>query len=204
MKIIGKILFVMAIALATVAPGPIGNAQIALPSAQQTISIDSDDSDTLNATLHDIYEGAWARATEYTELQPGEMPKFPEETVYWLMRAKTMSVDYDIQYLGWDVDLFSTGTARTYALYKADAGLRIEHGVSLPVNARIEMLVTLPELLEHRHVVEGILAHEMIHYIHHMRLMNQKGWATIWPGDGHNYMAYLKYRKGYDLPTNRY
>ena len=93
---------------------------------------------------------------------------------------------------------------RVFAWYKTDAGLRVENGVSLPVNARIEMQVTLAEILQYEHHVEGILAHEMIHYIHHMRVMNTKGWMTIWPGDGHNYMAYLKYVKGYDLPANKY
>ena len=202
MKSIGKFLLVVVIALlcsGSVIPNSPGI--IAQQEQQYSITLQGT---ALDERLHRIYEGAWARASEYTDLQPNEMPMFPEETVYWTMKPETWPIDNDIDNEYWTTDIFVTGTARVYAWYKTDSGIRIENGISLPVKARIEMQMTLPEILQHEHIVEGILAHEMIHYIHHMRIMNTKGWMTIWPGDGHNYMAYLKYVKGYDLPANKY
>lgn len=189
------------VALAAVAPGALNTAVSVAQSTTPIVQLQESD---LDRHLHEMYENAWERATIYTELQDGEMPKFPEETVHWLMKEDTWSIDQNMKIGLWHTDIYKTGTARVYAWYKADSGVRVEEGVSLPVNGRIEMLVTIDEIYDRQHSVEGILAHEMIHYIHHMRLMNQKGWATIWPGDGHNYMAYLKFVKGYDLPANRY
>jgi len=202
MKSIGKVLLVMLIALLC-SGSVVPNSPVAAQEQRQQHSI-SLQGTALDARLHRIYEGAWLRASEYTDLQPNEMPKFPEETVFWTMKTETWPVDHDINDYYWTSDMFTTGTARVLAWYKTDRGLRIENGVSLPVNARIEMQVTLNEILTHEHAVEGILVHEMIHYIHHMRVMNTKGWMTMWPGDGHNYMAFLKYVKGYDLPANKY
>jgi len=157
----------------------------------------------IDGLLHQVYEGAWERAMEYADVQPNEMPKFPEEAVHWMMKANTVKIDHDVTGGWWITDMFSESIGRTYAWYKADFGLKVVDGISVPINARIEMLITQDEIMKNTHEVEGILAHEMIHYIHHMRIMNLKGWITMWPGDGHNYLAYLRFVKGYDVPANR-
>jgi hypothetical protein len=201
MKSIGKVLLVLLITLLA-SGSTLPKSTVAVDEQEQQHSITLQGT-ALDAKLHEVYEGAWLRASKYTSLQDNEMPKFPEETVYWTMSKETWPVDHDIDTIYWTTDMFETGITRVFAWYKTDGGLRVEHGVSLPINARIEMQVMPAEILQYEHYVEGILVHEMIHYIHHMRVMNQKGWVTIWPGDGHNYMAYLKYVKGYDLPANK-
>jgi hypothetical protein len=195
----GLILALM-IALAAVSPGVMNTGHYV---AQTVVAAQQSEQSKLDQQLHEMYEGAWERAARYTDLKPGEMPKFPEEKVHWLMRRELQSIDQDMQIGPWHTDIYKDGTARVLAWYKAERGVKIENGVSVPINPRIEMLVTEAEIMNNRYAVEGVLVHEMIHYIHHMRVMNLKGWETIWPGDGHNYMAFLKYVKGYDFPANR-
>lgn len=202
MKIISKVLLVMLMVFTLAgSTTTVNEPPIVFDEQSQTVALKGK---VHRATLHRIYEQAWQRASTYTELLPDEMPKFPEKTVHWTMKIETWEVDQDRNGPIWYTDLFVTSNSRILAWYKTDSGVKIEHGIALPVNARIEMQVTRKEIKEHTYTVENILVHEFIHYIHHMRAMNLKGWITIWPGDGHNYMNYLKYVKGHDVQVNKY
>lgn len=202
MNIINKVLLVLLL-VCTLGATPNNEPPVAFNKDNQLQAVTLRGK-ALYDTLHRIYEQAWARATRYAEVLPNEMPKFLEEDVHWTMKVESYTIDYDMNGPIWYTDLFETGTSRVLAWYKTDPRARIENGIALPVNARIEMQVTRKEIREHPDAIEGILVHELIHYIHHIRIMNTKGWMTMWPGDGHNYMAYLKYVKGYDVPIGKY
>lgn len=202
MGIINKFILVLLLAC-TLGATPSNEPPVAFDKNEQSQAVTLRGK-ALNATLHRLYEQAWIRATRYAEVLPGEMPKFPEETVYWTMKVEAWEVDHDMNGPIWYTDLFEVGKSRILAWYKTEPGLTIENGLAIPLNARIEMQVTKAEIQYNAYDVEGILVHEMLHYIQHMRIMNLKGWMTIWPGDGHNYMAYLKYVKGYDVPIGKY
>jgi len=198
MDFILRLLSALAIIFTTVCSGP-------PPAASSSFRIDSNqairdlDGNTAERTLRAIHSKAWDRACEYTDFKKDEMPRFPYNAVHWPLTVETTPVDQDLHSGVWNTKLFRLGTARTYAWYQTDGYRLSDKSGLMPIGAHIRMNLTLEEIMQNRKITEDILCHEMIHYIHHYRVMNRKGWSRIWPGDGHNYMHYLKYIKGLNV-----
>lgn len=143
--------------------------------------------------LRGIYSEAWKKACEYTEMEKGEMPHFPYNSVHWLLTKDVSPLpDQDFSLGVWETDFFTQGHMRVFAWYKSERPhMDRKTGMMMPTSAHIEILLTQDEMLQHRDFAVGVLVHEMIHYIHHIRCMNEKGFYEIWP-DGHSWMKWMK------------
>jgi len=191
------LILALVIALAAVAPGALSPETVV---AQSVTPIVQAQESALDLDLHEIYVGAVARAIEIADAKPEEI--LAEKYVHWMMPIEKREMDFDCHLAPWSTDIFRTGTSRVMAWYKS-TGYTMVDGIAQPRDSRIEMLITAEEIERNRHYVEGVLTHELLHYTHHYRAMNEKGWVQMWP-DSHGWMAFLSYVENHDLPANKY